>query len=167
MDEQVRITIGTGRDKIKEIYEEEGDITVVYEQGGQQRNIIVEKSLIRVVMKIIEGMQIGKRYASKFIYNRVITHLNIKSNIIMDRMPILIKTLKEHKLPEVTINNLTDELSNNESYSLMDFREFIGTRDAKGGYLNSYYFKVYGALKYLQDKNIILHNQRGSVFRLE
>lgn len=160
--EEIDITIGTGRDKIESI-DEMGDTVILnYQASGQTRPITIPRMIINYVKEVIDEMEVGELYKSTYVYNKCIAKFNIKSNILLERMNIIKSILNEHNLEPFTIRNILNELEEHPLFLKMTFKELIGTREMK----TSWYFKIYGAIRYWAEKGVIHYNQRGSIVRV-
>ena len=163
MGEELTINIDGERDKIDSIDESQEDSIILnYKSKDQIRPIIVPKEVIRFVRSVIDGMEVGVYYHSKYIYNKYIDHFKIKSRIIEDRLPILKKVLKNHNISQIAIENIMGDLDRDDKYSRMPFEEMIGLRQIK----DSHYFRCYGAIRYLKERQVIEYTSKGGVYRL-
>lgn len=151
-----------GRDKISNISEEDGSITVtIVGTSGQENTIEVPEEIFMAVSKVVDKLEVGVKYGTRYIHNRVIDDIGRKSPIVEKRMPLLKKTLLEHNINPVVVDNVLAELNANKDWSLMEFEENIGRRKAK----DSLYFKIYGSLKVLEERGTIQYAQK-SIVRL-
>lgn len=166
VDEQLKIRLDVGRDRVKEIFDEGDTITVIMESKGQSRPITISKSMVMDVQDIINRMEIGESYKSKFVYNRYIQSKRIKSKLLMDRMNILKDVLMGHNLNKEAVDNIINELENNEAFSKLDFKELLGTRGKEGNEASTY-FKIYASLRYLANCGFIEYKSSGQIVRLE
>lgn len=156
------ITVKGERDKIAGIDETNPDIVIVrYKSGDQIRPIEIPREYINYVKELIDQMQPGERYGSKFVYNRCIKHFDIKSEIIKKRLCFISEKLSEHGIAQNRVQTIIDELASDNDFMLMEFEELIGTRDIR----TSDYFKIYGCIRYWAKKEAIDYNQRGSIWK--
>lgn len=162
MTESINVYIGTGKDKIVGIEEEEDNVIVNYSSNNQVRPIIVPRNIIRWMENLINTLEVGEPYKSLFLYNRYIKDFKIKSKIISDRMDIIKSELFKRRVPELLVNGIMKDLEDNNFFSLMSWEEMIGQRDTK----TSDYFKVYGAIRYFTEKGMISYNSRGTILRI-
>jgi len=162
MQEEINITIDGKRDRVGEIIETSNQVLINYIVGDQTRQIIIPREYVDYVKTVIDGMELGERYSSKYIYNKCIFQFKIKSKIIEDRLPILKEVLIKNGLNELKIKNIFEEFEKNDEFSLMQFEEMIGTRDTK----TSDYFKFYGCIRYWVEKGVIFYNSKGSIMRI-
>ena len=161
MEEEISITIDGNRDKLGGIEETSDQVIINYIVGDQTRQIIIPREYVDYVKTVIDGMELGERYTSKFIYNRCIKHFKIKSKIIEDRLPILKEVLIKNGLNEIKIKNIFNELEKDDEYTLSTFEEILGIRGP-----NSEYFRFYGCIRYWTEKNVIFYNSKGSIMRI-
>ncbi len=157
----VKLEIGGGRDKLAGIEEDTDIVVVKYEQSGQERSIEIPIDYLMYVKNLIDGMEPGTRYASKYVYNKCIKHFRIKSQIVEERMKILAKVMLRKGLGRQTADEILEELEQHDDWMLMDFEELIGTRDTK----TSDYFKIYGCIRYWYDKGVIDYTKRGGIYK--
>lgn len=163
---ETEISIGNekrGRDKVKGFTMSGSDIIVHYEKSGQKWDIVVPHEYINYIKELIDDMEYGMDYKSKFVYNKVIKKFNIKSNIIKERLPVLRRILEERGINQQLVESIMRELYELPEFANIDFVELIGTRKID----DSDYFRVYGALKYWEFKQKISYNLRGTIMRLE
>ena len=161
--EELTINIDGERDKIDSIDDATEDCVILnYKSKDQIRPITIKREIIDFVRSVIDQMEVGVYHHSKFVYNKYIRHFKIKSQIIQNSLPILKKVLQEHNIQKLAIENIFNELDKNEEYSLMNFEEMIGIRDLK----NSHYFRCYGAIRYLKERQIIEYTSKGGIYRL-
>lgn len=162
MVEEIEIRIGGGKDKISSIEEGEDVVIVSYASRGQTRPIVVPMHIIKFVKEVLDSFPVGEPSTSKVVYHRYIRHYKLKSKIIEERAPILKKVLGGHNLVPMAISNILHELDENDNFSLMTFKEMIGSRDVK----TSDYFKIYAAIRYWVAKELISYNSKGTICRL-
>ena len=162
MQEEISINIDGHRDKVGEITETSDQVIINYIVGDQTRQIVIPREYIDYVKDVIDGMELGERYSSKYVYNKCILQFKIKSKIIEDRLPILKEVLEKNGLNEMKIKNIFNELEKNDEYTLSTFDEIIGIRDTK----TSEYFRFYGCIRYWAEKGIIYYNTKGSIMRI-
>jgi len=162
MVEEINITIEGNRDKIAGIEETSDKVIVNYIQSGQMRPIEIPREYVNYVRDVINGMELGERYSSKYVYNKCIIQYKIKSKIIEDRLPILKEVLEKNGLNEMKIENIFNDLEKNEEFTLSSFEEIIGQRQVN----TSEYFRFYGCIRYWTEKGIIFYNSKGSIMRL-
>lgn len=161
MSEEVDVSVGTGRDKIKGIEETPDSVVVNYVQGEQVRPIVVPMEIINFVRDTIDNMEVGERYASKYLYNHYIRHFRIQSEIVRGIIEVFKKALNSRDIDDIIVNGIIDDVLKDDK-SLMTFEEFIGVRKIK----DSHYFKVYAAIRYWKEKGKIMYNSKGSIWRV-
>lgn len=151
-----------GRDKILGIEEYNHTIVVNYEKSGQLRKIEVPRDIVDNVKRIINKMEVGEMYTSKYICMKYIKENRIPSKIIESRMGIIEKKMEKNGIQQINRQWTIEDLKQDDDFYLMTYEELIGTRKLK----DSLYFQLYGSIKYWVDKEQIIHNRRGGVFRV-
>ena len=152
-----------GKDKILGISECTDRVILHYEKAGQARDTEIPRAYVDYVKKLIDSMDYGTNFHSKYIYNRCIEKFNIESNIVKQKLNFIEQILKERKLQPSIIDSIMKELQQSKDFMLMDFQELIGTRTIE----SSEYFKIYGCIKYHEAKNRLSYNKRGYFMRIE
>jgi len=163
MEEEIDITHGKrGRDKIKGIKETYNKVIVHYEKAGQVRDIEIPIEMVDFVGELIKQMEFGENHHSKYIYNKCIENFGIKSEIVKSKMDKIKSVLVDRKLPQSIVDSVIRELTDDTEFMQMTFEELIGLRTGE-----SMYFKIYGCIKYFEEKDKINYNKRGYIMRLE
>jgi len=152
-----------GKDKVIGISECTDRVIIHYERSGQKREIEVPRNYINFVEKLINGMEYGTQYHSKYIFNKGIVEFDIESNIIKSKIGLIQEILKKWNISKNTTEGIIKDLLNNNEFILMSYEEFIGIRKMD----KSDYFRFYGAIKYWEAKEKISYNKRGYIMRIE
>lgn len=159
MSEEIDIQINGSRDKISSIEEYSDSVVVNYCSGDQIRTIIVPKHTIEFVKSVIDQMEVGERYTSIYVYNHYIKHYKIKSKIAAKVLNEVKNALERRGMGSEMVEGVISDV---KDVTLMEFQEFIGSREIK----TSHYFRCYAAIRYWSEKGNIQYNQKGSIWRV-
>ena len=161
--EIVDIPTNKGRDKINSISECHNRIIMHYEKSGRSVDIEVPRVYVDYIKHLIDEMEYGLNYHSKYIYNKCVEKFGIESKVINKRLNLIKQILLKRNIEKQIVESIMNELNDSKEFKRMDFEELIGIRDTK----ESFYFKIYASIKYWEAKEKISYNKRGYIMRIE
>ena len=151
-----------GKDRVEKI--EELDSEVILTVQGKENNIRVihiPKKYIDFVENYIQSMKVGEMSSIIELADCLVREFNIQSKIIEKRIPNIKSIILNIGLDEIRTNYIIEDIRKDIEIMAMPWTEFIGERKAE----TSYYFRLWGCLRYFSEKRIIKYTQRGNFYR--